>query len=66
VRTFSQDVTLGLHHDEVVLYLDFGRVKLASGNKTAPIWAFTNGTEDQRNIDTCRDGYYTPLWAVRI
>ncbi len=26
-----------------VAYLDFGPVKLAAGNKVAPIWAFTNG-----------------------
>ena len=68
VKTFSQDVTLGFYRGEVVSYLDFGPVKLASGNKTAPIWAFTNGPEDQRNvIDTVpgrRD--YTPLWAVRM
>ncbi len=67
-HTRAQDVTLGLFRGEVVSYLDFGPVKLASGNKTAPIWAFTNGTEDQRNvIDTVpgrRD--YTPLWAVRM
>jgi hypothetical protein len=34
----------------------------------APIWAFTNGHENQRNVvDTVpgrRD--YTPLWAVRM
>jgi len=68
VRTFSQDVTLGFYRGDVVSYLDFGPVKLKPGNRTAPIWAFTNGDEGQRNvIDTVpgrRD--YTPLWAVRM
>jgi hypothetical protein len=68
VKTFSQDVTLGYHRGQVVSYLDLGPVKLARGNKVAPIWAFANGHEGQRNvIDTVpgrRD--YTPLWAVRI
>ena len=68
VRTFSQDVTLGFYRGQVVSYLDFGPVKLKPGNKVAPIWAFTNGDEGQRNvIDTVpgrRD--YTPLWAVHL
>jgi hypothetical protein len=68
VRTFSQDVTLGFYRGQVVSYLDFGPVKLRPGNKVAPIWAFSNGHADQRNvIDTVpgrRD--YTPLWAVNI
>jgi hypothetical protein len=67
VKTHSQDVTLGFFRGQVITYLDFGPVKLARGNKVAPIWAFTNGHEGQRNvIDTVpgmRD--YTPLWAVR-
>jgi len=67
LKTFSQDVTLGFYRGQVVSYLDFGPVKLRPGNKVAPIWAFTNGDEGQRNIiDTVpgrRD--YTPLWAVR-
>lgn len=68
VKTYSQDVTLGFYRGQVISYLDFGTVKLRPGNKVAPIWAFANGDEDQRNvIDTVpgrRD--YTPLWAVRI
>ena len=68
VRTFSQDVTLGFYRGQVVSYLDFGPVKLRAGNKVAPIWAFTNGDDGQRNIiDTVpgrRD--YTPLWAVNL
>jgi len=68
VKTYSQDVTLGFFRGQVISYLDFGPVKLARGNKVAPIWAFTNGHDNQRNvIDTVpgrRD--YTPLWAVRM
>lgn len=68
VRTFSQDVTLGFYRGQVVSYLDFGPVKLRGGNKTAPIWAFTNGHEDQRNVIDTVPGRkdYTPLWAVRM
>ncbi|MGH3066125.1 MAG: DUF7482 domain-containing protein [Gaiellaceae bacterium] len=68
VRTFSQDVTLGFYRGEVVSYFDFGPVKLKPGNKTAPIWAFTNGGEGQRNVIDTVPGRkdYTPLWAVRL
>jgi hypothetical protein len=68
VKTFPQDVVLGFYRGQVVSYLDFGPVKLARGNKVAPIWAFSNGHENQRNVvDTVpgrRD--YTPLWAVNV
>ena len=66
VKTFSQDVTLGFYRGQVVSYLDFGPVKLRPGNKTAPIWVFTNGDEGQRNIIDTVPGRkdYTPLWAV--
>jgi len=68
VKTFSQDVTLGFYKGKVVSYLDFGPVKLKPGNKTAPIWVFTNGDEGQRNIIDTVPGRkdYTPLWAVRM
>jgi hypothetical protein len=68
VKTFSQDLTLGFYRGQVVSYLDFGPVKLRPGNKVAPIWAFTNGDDGQRNvIDTVPGrGDYTPLWAVRL
>ena len=68
VQTHSQDVTLGFFRGQVISYLDFGPVKLASGNKVAPIWAFTNGHEGQRNIIDTVPGRkdYTPLWAVRM
>ena len=68
VKTYSQDVTLGFYRGHVVSYLDFGPVKLRAGNKTAPIWAFTNGDDGQRNIIDTVPGRkdYTPLWAVRL
>ncbi|MDH4102747.1 MAG: hypothetical protein OEW52_11620 [Thermoleophilia bacterium] len=67
VKTFSQDVTLGFHRGKLVSYLDLGPVKLKAGNKTAPIWVFTNGDDGQRNIIDTVPGRkdYTPLWAVR-
>jgi hypothetical protein len=68
VKQYPQSVTLGFFRGQVISYLDFGPVKLARGNKVAPIWVVTNGVEAQRNIiDTVpgrRD--YTPLWAVRM
>jgi hypothetical protein len=68
VKTYSQDVTLGFYRGQVVSYLDFGPVKLKAGNRTAPIWAFTNGDAGQRNIIDTVPGRkdYTPLWAVRM
>lgn len=68
VKTHSQDVTLGFYRGQVVSYLDLGPVKLKSGNKVAPIWAFTNGDDGQRNIIDTVPGRkdYTPLWAVRL
>lgn len=68
VKTFSQDVTLGFYRGQVVSYLDFGPVKLRTGNKVAPIWAFTNGDEGQRNIIDTVPGRkdYTPLWSVNL
>jgi hypothetical protein len=68
VKTYSQDVTLGFYRGQVVSYLDFGPVKLRPGNKTAPIWAFTNGDAGQRNIIDTVPGRkdYSPLWAVRL
>lgn len=65
---FKQKVVKGFYRDRVVQYFDLGPVKLARGNKVAPIWAFTNGASGQRNVvDTVpgrRD--YTPLWDVRM
>jgi hypothetical protein len=68
IRHFEQQGTLGYFRGQQVEYLDLGPVKLADGNKVAPIWAFSNGAPGQLNIiDTVpgrRD--YTPLWAVNM
>jgi len=68
VKRFAQAETLGFYRGSTVAYLDFGPVKLAAGNKVAPIWAFTNGAGGQRNIIDTVPGRsdYTPLWAVRL
>jgi hypothetical protein len=68
VQTYSQHVTLGFYRGQVVSYLDFGPVKLKAGNRTAPIWVFTNGDDGQRNIIDTVPGRsdYSPLWAVRM
>lgn len=68
VRTFSQNVTIGFYRGQVISYLDLGPVKLRPGNKVAPIWVFTNGDENQRNVIDTVPGRndYTPLWAVRM
>lgn len=68
VKTYSQDVTLGFFRGQVISYLDLGQVRLASGNRVAPIWAFANGHENQRNVIDTVPGRtdYTPLWAVRM
>ena len=68
VKTHAQDVTLGFFRGQVVSYLDLGPVKLAAGNKVAPIWAFANGHENQRNVIDTVPGRadYTPLWSVRM
>jgi hypothetical protein len=68
VKTYAQNVTLGFYRGKVISYLDLGPVKLAKGNKVAPIWAFANGAEAQRNVIDTVPGRkdYTPLWAVRL
>ncbi len=68
VQTYGQKVTLGFYRGQVVSYFDLGAVKLAKGNKVAPIWAFTNGADGQRNVIDTVPGKkdYTPLWAVRL
>jgi hypothetical protein len=68
VKRFVQAETLGYYRGNTVAYLDFGPVKLARGNKVAPIWAFTNGAEGQRNVIDTVPGRsdYTLLWAVRL
>jgi hypothetical protein len=68
VQHFDQSTTLGFYRGKTIEYLDFGPIKLAPGNATAPIWVVTNGPKGQYNIiDTVpgrRD--YSPLWAVQM
>jgi hypothetical protein len=67
VRTFpDQKIVAGFYKDRSLRYLDLGPVKLARGNKVAPIWAFTNGPDGQRNVIDVAPGDrgYTPLWRV--
>lgn len=68
VRHFKQKSTAGFYKDRAVRYLDFGPIKLAPGNKVAPIWVFTNGARGQRNVIDVAPGDrgYTPLWAVQM
>lgn len=68
VNTYAQKVTLGFFRGQTISYLDFGPVKLAAGNKVAPIWAVTNGADGQVNIIDTVPGRkdYTPLWSVRL
>ena len=68
VRHFDQQGTLGFFRGQQIEYLDLGPVKVAAGNKLAPIWAFTNGAAAQLNIIDTVPGRpsYTPLWAVNM
>ena len=47
-------------------HLESGPIKLASGNKVAPLWTVTNGTSDQHNVINVVPGDkgYTPLWDI--
>jgi hypothetical protein len=62
----GQKTTPGFYKGRTVRYLDFGPIKLATGNKLAPIWVVTNGTRAQRNVIDVAPGDrgYTPLWQV--
>jgi hypothetical protein len=68
VLGFGQRQTLGFYRTKLVQYFDFGAIKLARGNKVAPIWAVTNGTSDQHNVIDVAPGDrgYTPLWQVSM
>jgi hypothetical protein len=69
IRHFpNQKKTPGFYKGRVVRYLDFGPIRLAAGNKVAPIWVFTNGASGQRNIIDVAPGDrgYSPLWQVTM
>jgi hypothetical protein len=65
---FRQKETPGFHRGNTIAYYDLGPVKLARGNKVAPIWAFTNGASGQKNVIDVVPGQpgYTPLWQVSM
>jgi hypothetical protein len=65
---FGQKEVLGFHRGSTIAYYDLGPVKLARGNKVAPIWAFTNGASGQKNVIDVVPGRsgYTPLWQVSM
>jgi hypothetical protein len=66
VKHFEQQATLGFFRGQQIEYLDFGPVKLAAGNKVAPLWTFTNGAKGQVNIVDTAPGRrnYSPLCSV--
>ena len=66
IRHFAQNATPGFYRGSSIEYLDFGPLKLAPGNKLAPLWTFTNGAAGQVNIVDTVPGRpdYTPLWSV--
>ena len=68
VRHFDQSQTIGFFRGQIVEYLDLGAVKLKPGNKIAPIWAFANGADGQRNVIDTVPGRkdYSPLWEVNV
>jgi hypothetical protein len=68
VQHFQQKLTSGFYKGRTVRYLDFGPIKLAPGNRVAPIWVFTNGAKGQRNVIDVAPGDegYSPLWQVNM
>jgi hypothetical protein len=46
----KQKVLVGFYNNRTVKYFDFGRIRLRTGNKVAPIWVFANGADGQRTI----------------
>jgi hypothetical protein len=62
----ASSLTQGFFRGKAVRYFDFGPIKLAKGNKVAPIWTVTNGVAAQHNIIDTVPGRadYSPLWAV--
>jgi hypothetical protein len=62
----KKPITSGFYRGRTIGYYDFGPIKLAPGNKLAPIWTVTNGTRAQHNIVDTVPGQsdYTPLWQL--
>ena len=68
IRHFPQKASEGFYRGQTIEYLDFGPIKLKSGNKTADLWSVTNGVKGQYNIIDVVPGQvgYTPLWDVNL
>lgn len=66
VLEFGQERHAGYAKNETIEYYELGKVKVAPGNKVLPIYTFTNGVADQKNIADTTPGTtaYPPLWAV--
>jgi hypothetical protein len=66
VLGFGQPKVTGYYKGNTISYLDLGPVKLAAGNKVAPLWTVTNGTADQHNVVDVVPGDkgYSPLWDI--
>jgi hypothetical protein len=64
----KQPVAAGFYDGTTIHYYDFGPIKLAPGNKVAPIWAVTNGPAGQHNVVDTVPGKadYSPLWRVSM
>lgn len=63
---FGQTRHAGFAKGKTIHYYELGIVKVAPGNDVLPIWTFTNGVQEQRNIADVVPGTtaYPPLWAV--
>lgn len=66
VLEFGQERHAGYAKGTTIEYYELGKVALAPGNNVLPIYTFTNGVADQKNIADTEPGTtaYTPLWAV--
>jgi hypothetical protein len=66
VLGFGQPKVTGYYKGRTISYLDLGPVKLAAGNKVAPLWTVTNGTTEQHNVVDVVPGDtgYSPLWDI--
>jgi hypothetical protein len=66
VKVAKKPITPGFYRGKAIGYFDFGPIKLAPGNKLAPLWTVTNGAAGQHNIVDTVPGQadYSPLWQV--
>jgi hypothetical protein len=64
----KQKVLTGFYRDRAVRYFAYGRIRLRSGNKLAPIWLFSNGAGGQLAIVDSVPGQksYSALRKVNV